>query len=595
MTTKNYLILSLLFLLLPLTAYAQINVRDSLQTILTNDTIKHEDRFINAYNLIFLNSSPEEAEALAMNVVYPFVKKTWNTESEQLAHLSRLYLMVSYCYRERGGDNRNEMERRFAEKALDTALESGNDMACARAYMSGAFMEIKRGDTKQAHEYLYDAIHYYDKMGMYVNSSEMLYVILGSFFDIEDTEGLKRVLGQMEENLKKDSSKQSQYQYNVGKHSYFDLLLEKEKADKGAINYQLVDSVMLYTKKNIDLVENHLKDLNKNWMHGYAYFFLAKALDAYLPEENQQIFENLDKAEYLMNYEWHSFNNEANAVMELQAYIAQFRARALFREGKSREAYTEMSEALRLLDELKGYKNLSVSRNLAFEFMVEYYEKTHQPAQALKYMRLLHENDIERFENEKVQAINDMSAKYETEKKEIRIQNLVKENITARRILWLTIAMSLALLATFFFVILFSRQKNKNTEQELYETALLAELRQNELEKVQTLQQQLEQSPVNSIIENIGQMVSASLIGKEDKKAYLDRLSKLDPKLLEQVHHSSKAKITGMDMKYIICFSADFDVRDISLLFNIEPASVHTVRYRIKKKLPKETAFRVTL
>ena len=43
-------------------------------------------------------------------------------------------------------------------------------------------------------------------------------------------------------------------------------------------------------------------------------------------------------------------------------------------------------------------------------------------------------------------------------------------------------------------------------------------------------------------------------------------------------------------MKYILCFAADIDTADIALVFNVEPASVRTVRYRIKKKINKENA-----
>ena len=65
--------------------------------------------------------------------------------------------------------------------------------------------------------------------------------------------------------------------------------------------------------------------------------------------------------------------------------------------------------------------------------------------------------------------------------------------------------------------------------------------------------------------------------------------------MFENAYQTSKTKITGMDMKYLICFAADIDAKDISLLFNIEPASVHTVRYRIRKKFAKEDVFRMIL
>ena len=105
----------------------------------------------------------------------------------------------------------------------------------------------------------------------------------------------------------------------------------------------------------------------------------------------------------------------------------------------------------------------------------------------------------------------------------------------------------------------------------------------------------MEHNPLKNIIEKVVQMVFVSHIEKDNKKNYLERLAKIDVKLLESMCQSSVAKITSTDMKYIICFCADISVRDISLLFNIEPASVHTVRYRIKKKFAKDDTFRMML
>jgi len=591
---QTYIVLTFILCFSP-AVYCQINVKDSLQAILNNNTIDSETRFQNAYNLIFYNSSPEEAETLGMKIVYPFVQKTWESQSEQLSHLARLYLLAGFCHRERGGDDRNEKERLFLEKALETALKSGDNAICARCYMACGFTEIKRGEVKRAHEYLYQAIAYYDKMEQYVNSSEMLYVIVSNFFDMKDTDGMKRVLRQMEEYLEKDNSKQSQYQYNVIKKSYFELLLEKEKKEKGTLDYRLVDSTMTGIKSNIYLVENHLGELSPNWMHGYAYYYLAKGFDDYYPEQTDSIFHYLDKALEVLEIEWWNRMRETNSTIELKIYVNTLRVNALAREGKMQEAANAANEALKLLNELINYKNLDEPRYKIYQFMANYYEKTNHPAEALKYQKLIRENEAQRYENEKVQAINDMSVKYETEKKETLIQTLTKEKKTANRILWLIIGLSLTLLAIFLLIILSSRLKRKNVEQQLYETALLAELRQDELEKIQILKQELKQNPVKNTIEKIVQMVSVSLIEKEDKEVYLDRLAKIDFKLLEQAYQTSKVKITGMDMKYIICFSADIDVKDISLLFNIEPASVHTVRYRIKKKFAKKDTFRTIL
>ena len=593
-----YIILALC-LFFSAAAYSQINVEDSLQVILTKkDTTRAELRFINAHNLMFYYSSPEEAEMLGKNVVYPFVQKTWKNKSEQLAHLARLHLLVSLCYRERGGDDRDEKERLFAEKALETALKSEDNATCARCYYVCGNMEFKRGDAGRAYEYLDQAITYYDKMEQYTKSSEVLIYMIGNFFDIKDMDGIGRVLRRMEEYLEKDTLKQSQYQYNIAEMAYLELKLEKEET----VDYRLVDSLILSIRKNIDLVENYLEQLSPFHMHGYPYYYVARALDIYYPEQTDSIFFYLDKAQELFDTESFVRKQEANAVTEFHIHNNIIRANVLARTGKTQEAYKVASKSLPMLEELKNYKNIDQLRYYVYRFMVDYYEKINRPAEALKYEKLLRESEAQRYKTERIQAVNDITIKYEAEKKEIRIQTLIreneiaiKENEAARRTLLLTIGLLLALLTTAGFIILSSRLKRKNVEQQFYETALQAELNQNELEKIQNLKKQLAQNPVKNIIENITQQVSASLIDRDNKKAYLERLAKIDTQMLETAYQNSTVKITGMDMKYIICFVADIDVKDISLLFNIEPASVHTVRYRIKKKFQKEDSFKMIL
>ena len=620
---KLYNILALCLFFLP-AAYSQINVQDSLQSILQNNATDPETRFLNAYSIIFNHSSPKEAETLGMNVVYPFVKKNWKSEPEQLVHLSRLYLLSGFCYRERGGDDRDEKERLFLEKALETALKSNDNASCALCCSACAYMEVERGDVKRGHEYLYEAIQYYDKMKMYVKSSETLYVIASSFFNIKDIDGMKRILSQMEEYRRKDKSKQSLYQYNVIKKSYFELLLEKEKNSKNTIDYQLVDSIMKYNRHNTYLVENFLEELDINWMHGWAYYYTAKAFDDYYPLQTDSIRLNVYLALKVMELEWWNRTMEANNEMELKIYINQVLANAFAREGKTREAYEAMSESLSMLDKLKNHKNLNEPRYLAYQFMTGYYEKINRPAEALKYQKLLRESEEQRYENEKIQAINDMSIKYETEKKETQIHTLTKENQATQRILQLTAGLIAVLLIALLIFIRFHQLRKRNLEQNIYESALLAELKQTELEqnlkekeqlqqqydKLETqanrnkqkaesyneelmqIKQQLAQKPTKTMIGKLTGWISKSVMEKTKKDAYITQLSGLDIDMLEQGYLTANEKISNMDMKYIICFAVDMDGKDMSLLFNVEPASIRTVRYRIKKKFGNKNTFK---
>lgn len=592
---KNMFFILISFLCCSLTAHNNINVKDSLQHILQINIIDAEIRFKNAYNLIFFNSSPTEAEDLGMNILYPFVKKTWKDKSQQKSHLARIYLMMSFCHRERGGSDRLEKEKYFLDSALETVLESNNDTICGRVYTAHGFMQIKRGSIKEAHKYLYKAIEHYDKIEMYVKSSGMLYVIVSNFYYIKDISNMENVLRQMEVYLKKDSSKQSHYQYNVIKHSYFDLLLDKDKDDGKPVDYNLLDSVTVYIKKNITLTENYRNELDPSWMHAWAYLYRAKELDKYHPEQTDSIWFYLDKTIEMLEIENFSRKNESNSVTELMIYVNEIKAKNLFREQKYEKSFQAISQALILIEKLKNYQNLDEAIHTAYSFMVDYYEKMNNPAEALKYQKLLQSTEAERYKKTKIQAINDMLAKYETEKKELQIQTLEKEKQTSRQIIILVIGISIILLIAIGLTILFSRSRRRNLEQRLYETALMAELNQNELDKYQNNPSRSGEKIITGAIEKIAQLITNSLIEKDTQQNYLQRLDTIKTDLLEQAYLNANEKITNMDMKYIICFYIEMEVKDITLLFNIEHASVHTVRYRIKKKFSKNDTFKMIL
>ncbi len=191
----------------------------------------------------------------------------------------------------------------------------------------------------------------------------------------------------------------------------------------------------------------------------------------------------------------------------------------------------------------------------------------------------------------------------------------------------LTIGLLSVLLIATILLVYFFRLRKKNLEQKVYESALLAEMQQTELEynaeekkllqqkykdleaqanqsvqqagvlhsELQHIKKQMEQKPTQSLIEKTIQAISKSLIEKDSKIQYVERLNTLDTDMLEQGYLAANEKITNMDMKYIICFAVDMEVKDISLIYNVEPASVRTVRYRIKKKFNEKNTFKFLL
>jgi uncharacterized protein YoxC len=279
---------------------------------------------------------------------------------------------------------------------------------------------------------------------------------------------------------------------------------------------------------------------------------------------------------------------------------------------------------LSLLEQVKDYNTVILETSEAYKFLTLYYETVNRPQEALKYYKLLLENEAKRYDNDKIVAMDDILVKYETEKKEEQIDRLTERNQTARKILILTISLIVVLLTALLFFICFYRLRKKNLEQSIYESALLAELRQTELEQnlkekeqlqqqynhleaqanrnkqkaqpyiaeLERIKQQLEQKLTKTLMEKLIEGISKSVMEKSKRDFYIQQLSELDVDALEQGYLCANEKISTMEMKYIICFAIDMDVKDMSLLFNVEPGSVRTVRYRIKKKFGERNTFK---
>ena len=78
-----------------------------------------------------------------------------------------------------------------------------------------------------------------------------------------------------------------------------------------------------------------------------------------------------------------------------------------------------------------------------------------------------------------------------------------------------------------------------------------------------------------------------SSLPEEQRTRYAANLDAIDFNRASAIFSSSHEPLTQMDRRYILCFLADMTIQDISLIFNVETASIYTVRYRVKKKFPK--------
>ena len=554
----------------------EVNLRDSIKVTLNQEQHSLIVRLSNV-GLLFDKYIPDpgEAENLYLNLIIPFFDKHASNEFEKQDFRAVSYRNISLCYSYSDHADAYEKCLAYAEKALQTVELSKNDNIRATVYKNYALCQLVNGNLALAHDYYYKAVSLYEKQKSYSKAIECLYHLAIAYLDIIDVNGLKRIIDEMERIISFDPEKDDmQYRLNAVKASYFSTIWDNDPAPDDALK----DSILLYMRKNINLIAYHREKLDPDLSPAWIYFSMATRFFAFYTDKNDSIIYYLNKA-----LEEKAYIPDKNIAIEVELSVSGQFAEMYLREKNYKLAEKELLYGLSILDSIGTERNtIVVDFSETYYWLVELYEATGRPAEALKYQKLLQESEARRYKNEKISAINDVAAKYETEKQQVQIATLQKEKKNSQVVIALVVGLSFLLLASLLLLVRFFKVRKEKMEQTIYEHALLAEMKHNELEDIK---RGLQTSSVHLIAEQVIQMLNESVLEQEKKKRYGDALLSLNEEAFDKAFIVEKGNITNMDMKYILCFAANMDTIDTGIVFNIEPASVRTVRYRIKKKI----------
>lgn len=83
--------------------------------------------------------------------------------------------------------------------------------------------------------------------------------------------------------------------------------------------------------------------------------------------------------------------------------------------------------------------------------------------------------------------------------------------------------------------------------------------------------------------------VQSSALGRELIYVVQQRIIDVDVTLVAHLCDQSLRSLTTTNLSYILCFLAGLDTQTIATIFMIEPASVYSVRYRLRAYFPKKT------
>lgn len=243
-----------------------------------------------------------------------------------------------------------------------------------------------------------------------------------------------------------------------------------------------------------------------------------------------------------------------------------------------------MNQVLDMIDTIAKVSpnTIITERGEALAFLAMLYEEQGKWKQALEYQHKVSENNEMRYSLEKRRVLQEVQTQYEVEKQQLEMEKLETSNRLMR---WFFVALGLLILVLLLSYLLLVMRK-KNIEAQLYEAALEAD---NMRQTISQLEQKTDIEPLSILTEGLIKQLRHGA-NREYTVTAIQHLQQLNlPEIQVLLNHGNK--ITTMDKRYILCFAAGMTVEQIADFMSLEPPSVYTVRYRLRKKFPSEYPF----
>ena len=415
-------------------------------------------------------------------------------------------------------------------------MSCGNNGGMTFDRESGAaWILMRSGDEGESMEKFLRLADNCHRSGDFDGESISLYCAAQMFLEQRDTAGMQVILAKMGQLADAHPDMPNvNYSFHAVRQGLYAILFEDggREADRDAMLYEGRTAISLLEQMSSSQLESY--KVNPVW----SYYNMAVAYDMYFdPPVRDSIAIYLDKAK-----EANTLKHLAPGDINLEGDISirDEQAWLYYYDGEYEKAEVEMFEVLALIDTVEAMSPNTVltEKGEAYAFLTELYSNTGRPEKALEYQQLKNENDLVRLGVERNEAVNKVQAQYNVAKAETKVARL-------RAALAVSGGMILALaLAT---IILYLWRRNR-------------------------LEQQYSQA-VEALVEADPEV--KNLLGEIPA----DKANK--------VFASASKALSAVERKYILLFMSGKTTEEIADAMHVAPASVYTMKYRIKKKYPE--------
>ena len=347
--------------------------------------------------------------------------------------------------------------------------------------------------------------------------------------------------------------------------------------------YSYVDSIELaiaHGWRAIDALEQIDNPAAYNIVPVWSYYNMAFFYDMYFqPPMVDSVRHYLSRARASLKD-----SRTRKDTLEALISIVDLEAWQEYYEKDYAQAEAMMQEVIVMVDTVAKVSPNTVitERGEAYKFLAMIYEEQGRWNKAFAYQQKLLDNNELRYNEDKRRVLQEVQTQYEVEKQQLELDKLAAENRLNR---WIMVALWLLLLLLVigYWLLVMGR---RNAEAKLYEAALEAD---NMRQTIQCLESQTDVDPLVILVDELVRQLEGGA-----RRDYVERtvvqLRELDLGHI-QVLLSHGKKITTMDKRYVLCFAAGMTVEEIADFMSLEPASVYTVRYRLRKKFSLEYPF----
>ena len=459
-----------------------------------------------------------------------------------------------------------ELEQAWTEsKSIDNRQNDSLYLELAHCQRTYAYTAGKVGKMQEAQEYAQRAYEAFMFKGEWGSASLCLYERFVAYNNIGDTTHMAELTEALRVLAEKDTSALTQFNYySIMLANYAALGLGEEAIAAGRKSINYLEQIKDYRRWNILPVWNY-------YNQALMYDFFRE------PPQTDSIAYWLDRAEMSIAGPIHPLDRQ-----EAMISIGDLRAWLYYYQKDYVRAERKMLEVLSLIDSVGANSPASIvtERGEAYAFFVELYETLGRHAQALEFQKLLTENNKERYDIERQRVLDDVQTRYEVK--------LQKATIARQKsVLRLVSVISVLVVLAIVFALLAVLYRKRQIEETLYAKAL-------EADNMYTALQQVRERTNTEPLEIMRGQLLSQIRSLSDRTKYkqeaISRVEQLNLQTFKQNILEAES-LSVMDKRYLMCFAAGLSAEQVADVFNVEPASVYTVRYRIRKKFPKEKSF----